>query len=167
MTLEEQREVVSQLYLKVGIKPVWDQFVLQDTGVVYDGKQVALKPDFFKPYIALHDLAHWLVASDDRKTMINFGLGCAPHVSERHLTTPVVIASCVDHEESLASMLNAILAQQLFGEGSEVVDSLALITSSHNSKDEYYLWLLLDELKVRGFVNDESKVQLVHNQPEV
>lgn len=112
---EAQRVVVDRFYRFLGLEPCWDQRYLQPEGVVYSNGKAALLADVSWPGMALHDAAHWLVASEDRKNLHNWGLGPAVHVMEPTQAKRVVSLNEADNEEGLASLLQVLIVWFLLG----------------------------------------------------
>lgn len=89
-------------------------------GYAYTDGKVALASDPEDlPGLALHDLAHFLVAPPERKFLPNFGLGIHPQVSEDKDAECLLADGIAMNEEGDASVVNVLLAGMLFGEKEE------------------------------------------------
>lgn len=83
----------------------------------YDGQTIALfdkKPDKIRPPSNLvHDIAHYLVASDERRRMPEFGLGESPDtMSYRYLSSYIDLEKA-NLEEEMASMLGILIEKEI------------------------------------------------------
>lgn len=87
-----------------------------ESGYVYDNGIAALTGDDpTGQVLGLHDLCHWLVAPPSRKNLPNFGLGPHPSTHEEKWAKEVVSLRLNNHEESVGSLLNVLMAEILFG----------------------------------------------------
>ena len=107
---------VARIYAAYGITAHLDIKTLPE-GVVYAGGRVALAYDELELFgLGLHDLAHWMIASDARRNRENFGLGPFPsEAGEKKDVRRLVSVDAAWAEEAIASDLNVILADFYFG----------------------------------------------------
>lgn len=122
---DPQWQLVCEMYRAAGLTPLTD-VVETPAGVVYHGetRTVAIGSDKC-PGVALHDLGHYMIATDLERATDNFGLGEAPHVAEATDTNilPHLMEvtgewgdyPVVDMIESVASEVNVGLASLVFG----------------------------------------------------
>lgn len=118
MTLEQDRKLVDELYARVGIRTDWTVNPLP-SGFMYDNFEVSCKEDFWDPYMAVHDLAHFLIALPERRGLPNFGLGPAPHGNETEGAPEVVTPEESSEDESRASVLHIALLLKYLPKGAE------------------------------------------------
>lgn len=112
---DKQWAAVVRLYRAAGILALVDPDIAPH-GYVYGYGVAALGGDPPDRYdLGLHDLAHYLVAPAERRKLPNFGLGNHPSVMESRLLARVVTRSQADLEEESASLLNVLMARDLFG----------------------------------------------------
>lgn len=103
---------------------------------MYSPGKVALWADFpVRPNVGLHDLAHWLVADRNGRSRRNFGLGPFPAPGEWRPPAPQYRATDVRFEESLASVVNVMLAHTLLPRGGAQAKAVADFLSLHNTYD--------------------------------
>lgn len=74
----------------------------------YDGKDIAARR--LEPMELLHEMAHWLVASPERRKLPDFGLGLGPFSGLR--ADPVVPQLLSEEEEWRASVLGVLLERK-------------------------------------------------------
>lgn len=117
---------VARIYAAYGLTAHLDVKVLPE-GVVYTGGHVALaydEPELFG--VGLHDLSHWMIASDARRNRDNFGLGSFPDDFEKKKARRLVTYESAWAEEAVASDLNVILADFYFGREAAAVTAETL-----------------------------------------
>lgn len=107
---------VGVLYRSVGLVPLLDVTVGPD-GYVYSNGVVALAGDYLSEWaMALHDLAHWLVAPPKRRSLPNFGLGQHPNVPEMPKAHRAGMSWFdAQEEEGAASWVHVHLTRASFG----------------------------------------------------
>lgn len=111
---------VDGLYRAAGVEPFVDIACLPLAlgGCVYNDRRVALGFDRPKDVaMSLHDLAHLLVAPDDRQSLPNFGLGEHPGMDETATPAAVVTQAEADGEEVVAACVHVLLAYAVFAPG--------------------------------------------------
>lgn len=110
---------VEGAYRAVGLTPRLDLDSLPPAlgGCVYAGGVAALGSDFGMdaPGLALHDLAHFLVAPAGRRYAPNFGLGPHPSLVDVVRVRASVRGSARDEEETAASHVNVLVADLVLG----------------------------------------------------
>ena len=62
----------------LGLRVRWDQLLLPG-GVAYRGGQIAALCDVLQPWMALHDVAHWLLAPAWRRRRLLEGIHTEKH----------------------------------------------------------------------------------------
>lgn len=107
------RDRVEAFAAWLGLRVRWDRLLLPG-GHAYRGGQIAALGDVLRPWMALHDVAHWLLAPRWRRRRTNFGLGPAPQVHGREAPSRrLVSAGHARREESAAAVLTVFLAREL------------------------------------------------------
>lgn len=108
-------QMVAGAYCAAGLIPHLDDACLT-SGYAYDKGEAALGVDPLGDYgVGLHDLAHFLVAPKYRRHRPNFGLGKHPSASETRSARVLVGKDRLWLEEFAATIVNVLLADELFG----------------------------------------------------
>ncbi|MDO9016580.1 MAG: hypothetical protein Q7V43_06675 [Myxococcales bacterium] len=150
----------------LGLSVRWD-LLLVPGGHAYRGGVVAALCDALRPWMALHDVAHWLVAPTWRKRRTNFGLGAAPQVHRREAPSRVLVSTRhARAEETAAAVLTIFLAWDLLdGDAAESAtlghDGMRGYDASENRFTEagYERWEAV--LRKRGLIDGENRSPLV------
>ena len=122
--------VTAGAYASMGLVAELDLECLPE-GYAYINGRAALAGDPYDCHdLALHDLAHYLVAPASRKMAPNFGLGPHPTVDEPNRSLQKVTDGVQGREEGTACVLTVLLSLAVFGEVSS--DSVARILSTDN-----------------------------------
>ncbi len=105
---------VVRIYAAYGLR-AYPNLSLLPEGVAYARGRAALgfDPPGAHP-LALHDLAHWMVAPEWRRGAVNFGLGPHPTVEETGRAPELVRDALITAEEALVSDLNVALVDFYF-----------------------------------------------------
>lgn len=113
-TIYKQRARVEAFAAHLGLRVDWHDETLP-CGFAYFNGSIAAKEDKLRPWMVLHDCAHYLIAPASRRRKVNFGLGAAPHVTERKRSDRIVTYENALREEHTAAWLGVVLARDLLG----------------------------------------------------
>lgn len=127
-----------------------------EDGVTWDGRAVAIR---MEPSVIIHEVAHYQLATPDRRYLADFGLGPGPESGDKALCEAdrrVFGVDC-DREEALVSLLGVLWEAEL---GQPAV--LAFLEQNwleggavaHNIR---HFVRNVTELKEGGFIDDEGR----------
>jgi hypothetical protein len=79
------------------------------TGPAFNWDGAALDPDT-EAYVILHEIAHFVLAPPDRRTLVDFGLGPGPDTSDRAAAERAAVLPIAEREadEAEASLLGIL-----------------------------------------------------------
>lgn len=82
------------------------------THFTWDGVNVAIR---MEPSVLIHEVAHYQLAAPERRTVLDFGLGCGPESGKREQADAVQTLFCPerDVEEALCSLLGILWEAEL------------------------------------------------------
>lgn len=150
----------------VGLAVRWD-LVLLPSGHAYRGATIAALCDALRPWMALHDVAHYLLAPRWRRRRTNFGLGPAPQVRGREAPTrPLVSLRRAGPEEECAAVLTVLLAWALLDGDSAASATLGHVAMHGYDPDDNDFTdarydAPLERLRARGLIAEDNRVPLV------
>ncbi|HMA49120.1 MAG TPA: hypothetical protein VKP60_05150 [Magnetospirillaceae bacterium] len=83
-----------------------------EDGVTWDGQAVAIR---MEPSVIVHEVAHYQLATPDRRHLADFGLGAGPESGDKALCEAErrVFGVDCDREEALASLLGVLWEAEL------------------------------------------------------
>ena len=82
------------------------------THFTWDGTNVAIR---MEPSVLIHEVGHYQLAAPERRTVLDFGLGCGPESGKREEADAVQTLFCPerDVEEALCSLLGILWEAEL------------------------------------------------------